>query len=120
MEYNNILDIYDRMVDVSNQLHDEHSFDSVGFDRALFTLRHALLQYAPINLHISNKSLTRQLEIAENKLKECHCKRDEILRSNNKLISENANLKSENNVLKVRLNSLKSAYDKSSANKMLK
>jgi hypothetical protein len=113
MEYNTIIQIYDRLVDVSNQLHDECDLDCTGFDRALFTLRHALLQYQPINLHLSNKSLTHQLEIAESKLKECYCKRDEILRVNNELISENENLKSE-------INSLRKLYQKASANKMLK
>lgn len=112
-EYNNILDIYDRLVDVSNQLHDENSTDVKGFDSALFTFQYALKQYQSLNLHIANKSLTRQLETAEFKLKECHCKRDEILRVNNRLIIENEKLKSE-------VNSLRILYQKASANKIMK
>jgi hypothetical protein len=113
MTYNNIIDVYNRMVDVSNQLHEEHSFEAIGYDKALFTLQYAIKQYVSVNLHLENKSLTRQLELAESKLKECHCKRDEILRVNNKLLSENENLKSE-------INSLRKLYQKVSANKMLK
>lgn len=113
MEYNNLLDIYDRMVDVSNQLHEEHSFDCVGFDRALFTLRHALLQYVPVNLHLENRNLKRQLEHALSKLKESNIARDANLQENKKL-------RSENQVLTIRLNSLRSAHDKLSKNKVLK
>lgn len=113
MEYNTIIQIYDRLVDVSNQLHNEHSFDTIGYDKALFTLQYALKKYQSINLHIVNKRLLRQLETAEFRLKEYHCKRDEILRYNNSLILENENLKSE-------INSLRKLYQKVSANKILK
>lgn len=108
MEYNNIISIYDRLVDVSNQLHDEKSPLVEGFDKALFTFQYALRNYVPVNLHLENNRLKRQLkdlEILQAKLKESNIKRDVALQENNKL-------RSENNVLNVRLNSLQKAYKK--------
>lgn len=60
--YNNIIQIYDRMVEVSDQLHERNDPDTKGFDKALFMLCHALKQFEGINLHIENRNLTNRLD----------------------------------------------------------
>lgn len=68
--YNNIIKIYDRMVEVSDQLHESNDPDTKGFDKAIFMLCHALKQFEGINLHIENRNLKKRLEI---KNKPCPC-----------------------------------------------
>lgn len=116
MTYNNIIDVYNRLVEVSNQLHDEHSPDAIGYDKAIFTFQYALKQYVSINLHLENKSLQRQLshvDALQNKIKECNISRDAALQSNKQLRTENQRLREE-------LNALRAVYIKVSANKILK
>jgi hypothetical protein len=67
-EYNNILDIYERMCEVSDKMHCSFDLDVLGFDRALYTFQYALKQYSSINLHLENKRLNRELELANDKV----------------------------------------------------
>lgn len=100
MEYNNILDIYDNLVDVSDKLHAEYDFDAKGFDKAIFTLKYALQHYAQINLHIDNRNLQRQLSTCISKQAEYNAGKLSIIQTNRELKAENAKLKSENDRLR--------------------
>ncbi len=93
MEYNNILDIYDRLVDVSTQLHSDFDFDSVGFDKALYLLQYALKQYVPINLHLENRDLKNQLERCQYKTSEFNAGKLALLEKNKELHNENLQLR---------------------------
>lgn len=100
MEYNNLLDIYDKLVDISNQKHAEFDFNVVGFDEALFILHYALKHYVPINLHIDNRNLQRQLSTCISKQSEYTAGKLSIIQTNRELKAENSKLKSENDRLR--------------------
>lgn len=73
--YNSIIDIYDRLVSVSDEMHESNDPDTKGFDRAIFMLCHALKQFEGINLHIENRNLKKRLEV---KNKPCPCRMQEM------------------------------------------
>lgn len=100
MEYENLLDIYDRMVEISDRKHAEFDFNVVGYDEALFILHHALKHYVPINLNIANRNLQLQLASCLSKQSDYNNGKLSIIQINRELKSENAKLKSENDRLR--------------------
>lgn len=67
-EYENIIDIYERMCEVSDKMHNQFDLDVLGFDKCMYTFQYALKQYSPLNLHLENKRLNRELELANDKV----------------------------------------------------
>jgi hypothetical protein len=67
-EYNNLLDIYEKMCEVSDKMHNRFDMDVLGYDKAIFTFQYALKKYSSINLHLENKRLNRELELANDKV----------------------------------------------------
>lgn len=66
--YQNIIDIYDTIVEVSDQLHEAKDPDLKGFDKALFMLHHALKNFEGINMHLENRKLVHQVKTHEKHL----------------------------------------------------
>lgn len=97
MEYNTIIDIYDRLVDVSNKLHEDFDFDAHGFDKCLFVFQNALKRYEAINIHIENKNLRNKVEVLQHNF-------DSLLKIKLSTIEKNRLLISENNLLRQQLN----------------
>lgn len=117
MEYYNLLDLFDRMVDVSNKMHDEHDFDTIGFDKCLIVLRHALKQYVPINLHLENRNLQSELDKVKSKRQEFEDGKMAIVQKNKKVVLENEKLRAEINrlnkeLLKPEIIKVKSGFNK--------
>lgn len=67
-EYNTIIDIYDRLVDVSDKMLSENNPNLKGFNKCVFMLHYALKNYHQINLHLECKRLQRELDIANEKV----------------------------------------------------
>lgn len=98
MEYNTIIDIYDRLVEVSAKLHEDFDFDAHGFDKCIFVLHNALKRYEAINLHIDNKNLRNQIADLKGKY-------DEFLSGKLRISERNKELVEENNKLSQQLKS---------------
>lgn len=60
--YRTIIDIYDRLVDISDQMHEQNDPLEKGFNACLFIMHNALKESDWINLHIENKNLSKRLE----------------------------------------------------------
>jgi len=104
MEYANLLDIYDSLVEVSEKLHDDFDFDIQGFDKCLYMLHYALKNYIPINLHLENQVFEKNKELQLENVK---------LRALNKtLVEENQQfLKVEKIKLKVGFNNVEIDFE---------
>lgn len=61
-QYNNFIEIYDTLVDVSTKLHEGKDPDAKGFDKALYMLNYALKKVDGINLHIENRNLSPKVK----------------------------------------------------------
>lgn len=64
-QYNNIINIYDALVGVSDQMHEEHNTLEPGFNSCLFILHNALKNFEGINLHIENRNLRERVKTLE-------------------------------------------------------
>lgn len=73
-QYTNIIQIYDRMISVNDELHEANDPHAKGFNMACLTLFHALKSFEGVNLHIENRNLKKRLEI---KNKPCPCRQQE-------------------------------------------
>lgn len=91
-KYDNIIDIYRRLVAVSIELEEEHSPDIKGFDMCLMLLRSALREYDSLNMHLEVKRLHRALNEAEYKVGRLQLKIDDLMEDNQVLMKRNRKL----------------------------
>jgi len=99
MEYANLLDIYDSLVEVSEKLHDDFDFDIQGFDKCLYMLHYALKNYIPINLHLENRRLSREIIRITGKYDEYMQSKNQVFEKNKELQLENVKLRALNKTL---------------------
>ena len=91
-KYNNIIDIYRRLVAVSLELEAEGNPHLKGFDYCLMLLRSALREYDSLNMHQEVKQLRRALEQAEYKVSKLKLKVDDLTEDNQVLTKRNRKL----------------------------
>lgn len=91
-KYDNIIDIYRRLVAVSLELDEQESPDLKGFDMCLMLLRSALREYDSLNMHQEVKHLRRALNEAEHKVSKLKLKVDDLTEDNQVLAKRNRKL----------------------------
>lgn len=91
-KYNNIIDIYRRLITVSLELEAEGNPNIKGFDYCLMLLRSALREYDSLNMHLEVKQLRRALEQAEYKVSKLKLKVDDLTEDNQVLAKRNRKL----------------------------
>lgn len=99
--YTSIIEIYDRLVTVSDELHEAKDPLERGFNACLLILHDKLKELDNINLHVENRNLKKKIHNLE-------CAIDRLDENKHDVFIENKALKIENMQLKAHVKSIKS------------